>query len=97
MPSKNTIEKRKQNLIILYEKQKGLCCYCNQKTILNISNNPPYLATLEHLLPKGFENREDIENQKMCCKKCNVIVDNWGYGIKKELFGKITHLKPFKY
>lgn len=89
---------RKNNLVVLYNIQGGKCCYCNDDCLLNPSpkdligkRHPLYMATLEHIYPKIENNskREFLENQRMACKHCNLIIDDMPSKNKFRFFNKI--------
>lgn len=89
---------RKNHLIVLYNIQGGKCCYCNEDCLLNLApkeligkRHPLYMATLEHIYPKNENNnsRELLENQRMACKHCNIMIDDMPSKNKFRFFNKI--------
>ena len=92
------VKRRKNNLTILFNIQGGKCCYCNDDSMLNPEpreligkRHPMYMATLEHIYPKIEENpkRELLENQRMACKHCNLMIDDMPSKNKFRFFHKI--------
>jgi 5-methylcytosine-specific restriction endonuclease McrA len=86
------------NLTILYNIQGGKCCYCNDDCLLKPDpkdligkRHPLYMATLEHIYPKIENNpkRELLENQRMACKHCNLMIDDMPSKNKFRFFNKI--------
>lgn len=57
--SKFRIKKRKE----LFEKQKGVCVYCNEL----ITGKPE----LDHIIPVVHGNGIGEDNFVVCCKRCN--------------------------
>lgn len=92
------VRRRKSNLITLFNIQGGKCCYCNEDCFLNPPEKghigirtPLYIATLEHIYPKFEENskRDLLENQRMACKHCNLMIDDMPSKNKFRFFNKI--------
>lgn len=61
--SKTSIRKRNLKLFC-YEREEGSCYLCY--TLLTLGE-----ATLDHVIPKYLGGRQDRENTRLCCKKCN--------------------------
>lgn len=91
----------KINRNILFEKQNGRCCYCDEKAILpeNLTghkqkHHPQYTATLEHLVPLSeksqlIDERDYLKFQRMACKYCNCLMADIPAKYRKNFFGKI--------
>jgi hypothetical protein len=86
------------NLTILFNIQGGKCCYCNDDCLLKPDpkdligkRHPLYMATLEHIYPKIENNpkRDFLENQRMACKHCNLMIDDMPSKNKFRFFNKI--------
>jgi hypothetical protein len=89
---------KRDNLTILFNIQGGKCCYCNDDCLLKPDpkdligkRHPLYMATLEHIYPKNENNpyREMLENQRMACKHCNLMIDDMPSKNKFRFFHKI--------
>ena len=89
---------KRSNLTILFNIQGGKCCYCNSDCLLSPDpkdligkRHPLYIATLEHIYPKNENNtkRELLENQRMACKHCNLMIDDMPSKNKFRFFNKI--------
>jgi hypothetical protein len=95
---KEVSKSKSNNLTILFNIQGGKCCYCNDDCLLNPppaeligKRHPLYMATLEHIYPKIENNskREFLENQRMACKHCNLMIDDMPSKNKFRFFNKI--------
>jgi len=64
-------------LVELMKQQNNKCCYCNHECFIGSieqrinKDRFYYIATIEHMLPKGSPNRNRKENLLMACNKCN--------------------------
>jgi hypothetical protein len=99
MIGKEITKRKRNNLTILFNIQGGKCCYCNGDCLLSPNQNdligkkhPLYIATLEHIYPKIENNpkREMLENQRMACKHCNLMIDDMPSKNKFRFFNKIN-------
>jgi 5-methylcytosine-specific restriction endonuclease McrA len=95
---KESSKRKRDNLTILFNIQGGKCCYCNDDCLLKPDpkdligkRHPLYMATLEHIYPKSENNpyREMLENQRMACKHCNLMIDDMASKNKFRFFNKI--------
>ena len=95
---KEVSRSKRDNLTILFNIQGGKCCYCNDDCLLKPDprdligkRHPLYMATLEHIYPKNENNayREMLENQRMACKHCNLMIDDMASKNKFRFFHKI--------
>jgi predicted molibdopterin-dependent oxidoreductase YjgC len=96
---KEVSRSKRDNLTILFNIQGGKCCYCNGDCLLKPDpkdligkRHPLYMATLEHIYPKNENNpyREMLENQRMACKHCNLMIDEMPSKNKFRFFHKIN-------
>ena len=96
---KEVSKRKRSNLTILFNIQGGKCCYCNGDCLLSPEQkdligkrHPLYMATLEHIYPKIENNpkRELLENQRMACKHCNLMIDDMPSKNKFRFFHKIN-------
>ena len=59
----------------LYDKQGGLCCYCERKMVITIpvTGKPtnPLMATIEHLNRKADGGKSNPDNLAVACHSCN--------------------------
>jgi 5-methylcytosine-specific restriction endonuclease McrA len=99
---KESSKRKRDNLTILFNIQGGKCCYCNDDCLLKPDpkdligkRHPLYMATLEHIYPKSENNpyREMLENQRMACKHCNLMIDDIASKNKFKFFNKIKRPK----
>lgn len=95
---KEVTKRKRNNLTILFNIQGGKCCYCNEDCLLSPEpkdligkRHPLYMATLEHIYPKNENNsnRDILENQRMACKHCNLMIDDMPSKNKFRFFNKI--------
>ena len=95
---KEVSKSKRNNLTILFNIQGGKCCYCNDDCLLSPpptdligKRHPLYMATLEHIYPKIENNpkRDFLENQRMACKHCNLMIDDMPSKNKFRFFNKI--------
>jgi len=96
---KEVSKRKRNNLTILFNIQGGKCCYCSGDCLLSPEQkdligkrHPLYMATLEHIYPKIENNpkRELLENQRMACKHCNLMIDDMPSKNKFRFFHKIN-------
>jgi len=69
----------------LYNKQKGICAYCDNHT-------PETEATIEHLTPKSRGGTISTQNTVMACKKCNFLIKD--FISLEELFDYVRQVVP---
>lgn len=67
--------KRKQRRRV-FHREGGLCFYCDEPVSLNVRNVPgspfpPYMATLDHIIPKCEGGERNEENSVCACWRCN--------------------------
>jgi 5-methylcytosine-specific restriction endonuclease McrA len=58
-----------QEIINLFEKQKGKCCHCLKP--ITLKKKRPNTATEDHWVSLSSGGRNDIANIKLSCKSCN--------------------------
>ena len=64
-------------LLELMQVQDNKCYYCGKVCFIGTleqrinKDRYYYIATIEHLLPKGWINRNNKKNLAMACNKCN--------------------------
>jgi 5-methylcytosine-specific restriction endonuclease McrA len=53
----------------LFNKQRGLCCYC--RCNMTLKRDLPHSATVEHVIPKSIGGTLEKGNVRAACWKCN--------------------------
>jgi len=77
----------KNLLIILYEKQKGKCAYCNC-SLLEEAKNGKNLH-FDHINPKSNNGTDELENLCLTCSWCNRAKHN------KTVKEFLEYIKPY--
>ena len=70
-----SIPKRKR----IFNKQQGKCAICNKELILHRPDNISYddrVMHIDHILPKSMGGKNDINNLRGLCAKCNTSRNN---------------------
>jgi hypothetical protein len=65
---------KRQYILLLFQKQGGKCCYCDQHVILSYhwrDQQRPDAATIEHLQRRADGGSNHPDNLAMSCKACN--------------------------
>lgn len=58
----------------LYLSQKGRCCFCNTKMLLDSGSIPHCrIATIEHVIPRSQGGVNGWKNYKLSCQSCNSL------------------------
>ncbi|MBY3225247.1 HNH endonuclease [Rhizobium laguerreae] len=65
---------KRRYLLVLFAKQEGRCCYCDEHVILSYrwrDQQRPDAATIEHLQRQADGGSDHPDNIAMSCKECN--------------------------
>lgn len=54
-----------------YKKQKGLCYWCGDLMLTDVSKSHPRLMTADHLIPRSLGGPDTRENIVAACRRCN--------------------------
>lgn len=71
-----TKEQRQRWKRVLYERQNGLCHWCQKIMVFVLINTNPVpddTATFEHLIPKSKGGKDSFHNLVLAHRKCNKI------------------------
>ncbi|MDX3928707.1 MAG: HNH endonuclease [Shinella sp.] len=65
---------RRSVLLLLFERQDGLCCYCGRPVIITGDfrlQQRPDAATVEHLRRRAEGGKNNTDNLACACRRCN--------------------------